>query len=239
MAVHKDSATRYSESGQRLGHYQHLRRAATRLPAPPLADAPALQCREEHHQLIVSGGRFQLAFSLLSGELLSWRVDGEDVVGRAPRITFFKPVIDNHKQEYEGIWLPQHFPIMQQHFRRLSRQWQGEDLLLEVHSLIAPPVFDFGMRCTYRWRISAQGYVSPTRPVSLTAISGRLSRKSVSISASVAASSRWNTTAAGRARTTATAAGPTLSAATGSAPTRCSNTIRSRRTTATGRTCAG
>lgn len=135
MAVHKDSATRYSESGQRLGHYQHLRQAAVRLPAPPLADAPALQCREEHHQLIVSGGRFQLAFSLLSGELQSWRIDGEEVVGRAPRITFFKPVIDNHKQEYEGIWLPQHFPIMQQHFRRLSRQWQGEDLLLEVHSL--------------------------------------------------------------------------------------------------------
>ncbi|HEI8820103.1 TPA: beta-galactosidase subunit alpha [Serratia marcescens] len=160
VAVHKDSATRYSESGQRLGHYQHLRQAATRRPAAPLADAPALQCREENHQLLVSGGRFQLAFSLLSGELLSWRVDGEDVVGRAPRITFFKPVIDNHKQEYEGIWLPQHFPIMQQHFRRLSRQWQGEDLLLEVHSLIAPPVFDFGMRCTYRWRISPQGYVS-------------------------------------------------------------------------------
>ena len=79
VAVHKDSATRYSESGQRLGHYQHLRQAAVRLPAPPLADAPALQCREEHHQLIVSGGRFQLAFSLLSGELQSWRIDGEEV----------------------------------------------------------------------------------------------------------------------------------------------------------------
>ena len=128
---------------------------------------------------------------------------------------------------------------MQQHFRRLSRQWQGEDLLLEVHSLIAPPVFDFGMRCTYRWRISAQGYVSLDLSGEPYGDFRQIIPKSVSISASVAASSRWNTTAAGRARTTATAAGPTLSAATGSAPTRCSNTIRSRRTTATGRTCAG
>ena len=239
MAVHKDSATRYSESGQRLGHYQHLRQAATRLPAPPLADAPALQCREEHHQLIVSGGRFQLAFSLLSGELQSWRIDGEEVVGRAPRITFFKPVIDNHKQEYEGIWLPQHFPIMQQHFRRLSRQWQGEDLLLEVHSLIAPPVFDFGMRCTYRWRISAQGYVSldlSGEPY------GDFRQIIPKIGLDFGISRRFEQVeyyGRGPGENYATAAGPTLSAATGSAPTRCSNTIRSRRTTAIGRTCAG
>ena len=37
---------------------------------------------------------------------------------------------------------------------------QQDDVVIEVQSIIAPPVFDFGMRCTYRWQISPQGAVT-------------------------------------------------------------------------------
>ncbi|MGO3567776.1 MAG: beta-galactosidase subunit alpha [Serratia grimesii] len=162
IAVYKDSATRYSESGELLGQYQHLLQPATAsLNLPPAGDrASALQCKDENHQVVITGENFSLTFSRLNGELQSWRVAGDEVVGRAPHLSFFKPVIDNHKQEYEGIWLPNHLQIMQHHFRSLHWEQQGNDIVIDVQTLIAPPVFDFGMRCRYRWQISPQGHVS-------------------------------------------------------------------------------
>lgn len=162
VSVQKKSRTAYSEALHPLGHYPFLLQDAlpktARLPVST-RNAP-LQCHEEKHQLTVSGSHFSLNFSRLDGALNSWKVNGEEIVGRAPTLNFFKPVIDNHKPEYEGIWHPHHLHIMQQHFRSLRWEQQGDAVRVEVHSVIAPPVFDFGMRCVYRWLISPQGAVT-------------------------------------------------------------------------------
>lgn len=161
VSICKNSPTAYSDAKHPLGQYQMLLQAAQPLPASPVATrVTPLLCDEQKHQLIVSGENFRLAFSRLDGELKSWQVDGEEILGRAPKINFFKPVIDNHKPEFEGLWQPNHLHIMQQHLRSLRWEPMQDDVVIEVQSIIAPPVFDFGMRCTYRWRISPQGAVS-------------------------------------------------------------------------------
>lgn len=161
IRISKNSPTAYSEANHPLGHYQFLLQPAQPLEILPYLKATtALVCDEQKHQLIVRGENFRLEFSRLDGELKSWQVDGEEIVGRAPKLNFFKPVIDNHKPEFEGIWQPNHLQILQQHFRSLSWKNQNDDVVIEVHSIIAPPVFDFGMRCVYRWQISPQGAVS-------------------------------------------------------------------------------
>ncbi|WP_446915414.1 beta-galactosidase small subunit-related protein, partial [Klebsiella pneumoniae] len=88
-------------------------------------------------------------FSKVSGKLSEWQVNGVDQVTREPKINFFKPMIDNHKQEYEGLWQPAHLQIMQEHLREFSAEIEGETVVITTRSVIAPPVFDFGMRCTY------------------------------------------------------------------------------------------
>lgn len=161
IRISKNSPTAYSEANYPLGHYQVLLQAARPLEIlPDLKATTALVCDEQKHQLIVRGENFRLEFSRLDGELNSWQTDGEEIVGRAPKLNFFKPVIDNHKPEFEGIWQPNHLQILQQHFRSLSWKNQNDDVVIEVHTIIAPPVFDFGMRCIYRWQISPQGAVS-------------------------------------------------------------------------------
>ncbi|MBF7996602.1 beta-galactosidase subunit alpha [Rahnella laticis] len=161
ILISKNSQTAYSDANYPLGHYQVLLQAAQPLEnLPDLKATTALVCDEQKHQLIVRGENFRLEFSRLDGELKSWQTDGEEIVGRAPKLNFFKPVIDNHKPEFEGIWQPNHLQILQQHFRSLSWENQNDDVVIEVHSIIAPPVFDFGMRCVYRWQISPQGAVS-------------------------------------------------------------------------------
>ena len=160
VEIFRRSATAWSEAMHPLGHYQFLyQEAASREPFPQKGQgAPESKTRE--HQLIISGADFSLTFCKLSGELLSWRVDGEEIVGRAPHLSFFKPVIDNHKQEFEGLWEPYHLHLMQHHFREMRHLPQGDDVVIEVDTVIAPPVFDFGMRCTYRWRITSAGQVT-------------------------------------------------------------------------------
>ncbi|AVF36353.1 beta-galactosidase subunit alpha [Rahnella sikkimica] len=161
IRISKNSPTAYNEANYPLGHYQVLLQAAQPLDVFPENKATtALVCDEQKNQLIVCGENFRLEFSRLDGELKSWQTDGEEIVGRAPKLNFFKPVIDNHKPEFEGIWQPNHLQILQQHFRSMSWKKQNDDVVIEVHSVIAPPVFDFGMRCFYRWQISPQGAVS-------------------------------------------------------------------------------
>ncbi|TDX19892.1 evolved beta-galactosidase subunit alpha [Buttiauxella sp. BIGb0552] len=160
VEVVKRSATSWSDAMHSLGQFQILRQQAVSRELLPLNQHSALRCETQQNSLVISGNQFSLTFCRLSGELVSWLVDGEEIVGRAPHLTFFKPTIDNHKQEFEGLWQPYHVHLMQHNFRTMRHFSQGEDTVVEVTSTIAPPVFDFGMRCTYQWRITPAGHVS-------------------------------------------------------------------------------
>lgn len=160
VEIVKRSATSWSDAMHSLGQFQILRQQAVSRESLPLNQHSAIRCEAQQHSLVISGNQFALTFCRLSGELVSWLVDGEEIVGRAPHLTFFKPTIDNHKQEFEGLWQPYHIHLMQHNFRTMRHFPQGEDIVVEITSTIAPPVFDFGMRCTYQWRITPAGHVS-------------------------------------------------------------------------------
>ncbi|MCE0798767.1 beta-galactosidase subunit alpha [Buttiauxella sp. S04-F03] len=160
VEIVKRSATSWSDAMHSLGQFQILRQQAVSRELLPLNQHSALRCETQQNSLVISGNQFALTFCRLSGELVSWLVDGEEIVGRAPHLTFFKPTIDNHKQEFEGLWQPYHVHLMQHNFRTMRHLSQGEDIVVEITSTIAPPVFDFGMRCTYQWRITPAGHVS-------------------------------------------------------------------------------
>ncbi|RPH30103.1 beta-galactosidase subunit alpha [Buttiauxella warmboldiae] len=160
VEIVKRSATPYSAAMHTLGHFQILRQTAVEREPLPVVKAAALHSETQQHQQIIRGQDFSLTFCRLSGELVSWLVDGEEIVGRAPHLTFFKPTIDNHKQEFEGLWQPYHLHLMQHNFRAMRHFSQGDDVVIEIDSTIAPPVFDFGMRCTYQWRIAPAGQVT-------------------------------------------------------------------------------
>lgn len=88
-------------------------------------------------------------------------------------------MIDNHKQEYEGLWQPNHLQIMQEHLREFSAEQRGDTVIITARSIIAPPVFDFGMRCTYRWQITRRAILTLSLRVNVTATIRILCRASV------------------------------------------------------------
>lgn len=161
VRISKNSRTRYSEAGHEIAVYQFPLKARTAHATPFInANATPLLLEEDRLSCSVTGHNFRARFSKVTGKLCSWQVNGEENLTREPKINFFKPMIDNHKQEYEGLWQPNHLQIMQEHLRGFEVEQQDDAVIITTRTLIAPPVFDFGMRCTYRWRIAADGQIN-------------------------------------------------------------------------------
>ncbi|MFM2584208.1 beta-galactosidase subunit alpha [Vibrio campbellii] len=161
FTVRKDSRTLYSEANHDIAVYQFQLKESTASEAEFVShNAQALVTTESRLEHVIEGHNFTLTFSKVNGKLTSWRVNGEELIQSEPRLNFFKPMIDNHKQEYEGLWHPAHLQIMQEHFRTLQVEATDDSVSITTTSIIAPPVFDFGMRCTYRYQINAQGHLN-------------------------------------------------------------------------------
>ena len=161
FTVRKDSRTLYSEANHNIAVYQfRLKENTAAVPAFNNLNAQPLVVNESRLEHVIEGHNFTLTFSKVNGKLTSWHVNGEEMIQSQPKLNFFKPMIDNHKQEYEGLWHPAHLQIMQEHFRTLDVKVSNDSVLITTTSIIAPPVFDFGMRCTYRYQINAQGHLN-------------------------------------------------------------------------------
>ena len=161
FTVHKDSRTLYSEANHHIAVYQHQLKESTATQATfTNSNATPLDIEETRLATVIKGHNFALNFSKVNGKLTSWLVNGEELIKSEPKLNFFKPMIDNHKQEHDGYWEPAHLQIMQEHFRTLSVEQNSGKVELTVTSIIAPPVFDFGMRCEYRYQVTADGQLN-------------------------------------------------------------------------------
>ncbi|WP_117090265.1 beta-galactosidase domain 4-containing protein, partial [Klebsiella pneumoniae] len=145
ITVTKDSRTRYSEAGHPIATYQFPLKENTAQPVPFAPNnARPLTLEDDRLSCTVRGYNFAITFSKMSGKPTSWQVNGESLLTREPKINFFKPMIDNHKQEYEGLWQPNHLQIMQEHLRDFAVEQSDGEVLIISRTVIAPPVFDFG-----------------------------------------------------------------------------------------------
>ncbi|HIF9072645.1 TPA: beta-galactosidase subunit alpha [Photobacterium damselae] len=161
FTVRKDSRTLYSVANHDIAVYQFLLKENT-ATAPVFINhnATELNVVESRLDYTITGHNFALTFSKVNGKLTSWLINGEELIQSEPRLNFFKPMIDNHKQEYEGLWQPAHLQIMQEHFRTLNVETLDGKVVINTTSIIAPPVFDFGMRCHYCYQINAEGQLN-------------------------------------------------------------------------------
>lgn len=161
FTVRKDSRTLYSAANHDIAIYQYQLKENTATEAVfSNHNATPLNVEESRLDYLISGNNFALNFSKVNGKLTSWIVNGEELIKFQPKLNFFKPMIDNHKQEHEGLWEPAHLQIMQEHFRTLNVEQVNGKVEITTTSIIAPPVFDFGMRCEYRYQINAEGQLN-------------------------------------------------------------------------------
>ncbi|MDB1124087.1 beta-galactosidase subunit alpha [Vibrio algarum] len=161
FTVRKNSRTLYSDANHDIAVYQFkLKENTAVVKLFEHNNTTPLKVVESRLEYRINGHNFALCFSKLNGKLTSWFVNGKELIVSEPKLNFFKPMIDNHKQEHDGLWEPAHLQIMQEHFRTLNLELVEGKVEITTTSIIAPPVYDFGMRCTYRYQICPQGYIN-------------------------------------------------------------------------------
>ncbi len=201
ITVTKDSRTRYSEAGHPIATYQFPLKENTAQPVPFAPNnARPLTLEDDRLSCTVRGYNFAITFSKMSGKPTSWQVNGESLLTREPKINFFKPMIDNHKQEYEGLWQPDDSRSLQEHLRDFAVRRTMVNAAIISRTVIAPPVFDFGMRCTSSGASLPMARLTWRFPASVTATIRTSFRASVSPWELTANTIRWRITVVDRAK---------------------------------------
>ncbi|RMB62436.1 glycoside hydrolase family 2 TIM barrel-domain containing protein [Tessaracoccus antarcticus] len=138
-----------------LGRYDFAVHSAPRRSIAPTTQP--LEVRAELTTLRLATAGSELVFDLLSGDITSWVAGGRPVLVSPPRLGFWKPLVDNHQQECDDLWTPNHIEIMQTSTRSVTWRADDGDVVVEVTQRIAPPVLDFGMHATLTWRFTPDG----------------------------------------------------------------------------------
>ncbi|MDY5585651.1 MAG: glycoside hydrolase family 2 TIM barrel-domain containing protein [Arcanobacterium sp.] len=158
-----DEATAATGANHKLAHAQFL------LSGMDSADYPqkllmqsqprTLKLFHENNLLKIQTLRGVFTFDLVYGRLVSVLQEGKELLSRAPALSFWHALIDNHVQEYEEYWQNRYLDLCQESVREVQWLHDEKSVCLRVESVIAPPAQDFGMRCTYDWEIKADGVV--------------------------------------------------------------------------------
>lgn len=105
IMVIKDFCICYSEVGYFIVIYQFLlKENIVQLVFFVLNNVCLLMLEDDCLSCIVCGYNFVIIFLKMSGKLIFWQVNGELLLICELKINFFKLMIDNYKQEYEGLW---------------------------------------------------------------------------------------------------------------------------------------
>lgn len=125
------------------------------------ASLEPLTCTADGQRLSIVGPQFELNFNLLQGTIQTWRYEGTDVIvaGKGPKLSFWRAPIDNDMYIVEE-WRKAHLDRMQHRVERV--EWEQADsssVTVRTTVRIAPPVHDYGFRCTYVYTVSSDGEV--------------------------------------------------------------------------------
>lgn len=164
--VIREQETAYSAAQHELALYQFALPGPAAAPTPTSAHTPARLAppalAEHRLEYRVEGNGFHLVFCKLTGKLKQWEAGGMALLARPPQLAFYKPCIDNHKQENEALWLPQHLNILQEHLRGMEARRTDDVVEVIVDCQLAPPVLGYGMRCRYHYCVDGAGRVQLT-----------------------------------------------------------------------------
>lgn len=156
--VHTTRATAWCDPMHELGVYQFPIARVAR-PAVEAGERPAVEVVEDGMTLGVTTADGRLRFGLADGAIESWTHCGRDVLASDVVVGFWRPLIDNYRQEYDALWRPRFIDAMQTSTRAVSWRRDGDAVVVEVDRRVAPPVHAFGMRVRMTYTVLPSGRV--------------------------------------------------------------------------------
>ncbi|MGD6730473.1 MAG: glycoside hydrolase family 2 TIM barrel-domain containing protein [Pleomorphochaeta sp.] len=114
---------------------------------------------EHSFSLSILGDNFKLEFNTVEGKLTSIKKENTEILVKPIKIEFYKPIIDNLADYDKKYWKQKYINIMQEHVKSVDYKCEETECIFETTAIIAPPVFDFGYKCKYRYIIKANGEI--------------------------------------------------------------------------------
>jgi len=147
------------EEGAEPGAFQFLLYRGYRLPknAGIRAGADPVRVKESPFSLALSSAGTEAVFHTLEGRIVSLTKSGFELIDQPLALNFYRPLIDNHAVYSRQHWEGKYLDVMQEHVKKVGHRREGDDYVFTVHSLVAPPVFDFGFQCRYEYRMKPGG----------------------------------------------------------------------------------
>ncbi|KAK2593618.1 Beta-galactosidase (Lactase) [Conoideocrella luteorostrata] len=159
--------TSWAGANHEVAFFQHRVQAAATANTEPMALntlASTLHTSSEGSTIMVSGINFGFKFDRARGGLISWTVDGREVLeieknmGAAIYPSFFRPATDNDVPQSWPYW--QRFGVDQltSQLRSLAVDTSKNNVVVvNAHTFITPPVLAWGFNCEIEYTITNNG----------------------------------------------------------------------------------
>jgi beta-galactosidase/evolved beta-galactosidase subunit alpha len=150
----------WAARGHEVAHAQFPLPVAAAAPIRKSAGAPAeLRVRESAAEIRIDGRDFSLLFDRVRGTIASLKSGGLELLRSGPRLTFWRPYIDNDMHVVNG-WRGKGLHIMQHRIDHVSlERADGNGIRIDVKSFIGSPGRECAFVCAYRNAIAADGSV--------------------------------------------------------------------------------
>ncbi len=111
---------------------------------------------EDKYNINIKGDIFQVKFCKIRGKLLSYLLNGKEIIEKSPFFNMWRAPIDNDMYIKE-IWKKNYFNEMQEKVVDVKIEVNNKFVELLVITKVAPPVFEYGYNIIYRYKIYNTG----------------------------------------------------------------------------------
>lgn len=95
-------------------------------------------------------------FNVANGSLISWRKSGTELIHTPLELGFYRALTDNDRPSFGWSWRNSRLHQANSHFRSTTWSSNSKGVTIEVHSRIAPPVFNWSVDATLTYTFTAQ-----------------------------------------------------------------------------------
>lgn len=167
VEVLRRDATEWADAGDVVGLFQLFPEgvitdswATLPCPLPSAVATGTVSATEVGARLEVMTSDVTMAFDSVTGELLSWCVAGRELIVGGLRPHCWKPLIDNHAQEFDTLWAPHYLNLTQLDAREFSWSKGGDTVMLRLCRRLAPPAWDIWLDVEETWTVDGSGAVT-------------------------------------------------------------------------------
>ncbi|WP_342433226.1 glycoside hydrolase family 2 TIM barrel-domain containing protein [Neobacillus sp. FSL H8-0543] len=115
---------------------------------------------EDQTQLMVHSDRFKAVFSKVHGVLLSYQIDGEEIINKGPELTLWRAIIDNDMYKKDD-WINKYFlKNAKEQFVSLAYVVNEDYIDIEIKKYLSSVNQAWGFELHYHYRITQDGVLN-------------------------------------------------------------------------------